>query len=125
MQNPAALEVSAFARSVAKTTYEITRPFPAAERFGLTAQMRKAAISIGSNIYEGCGRRSAREFTHFLHVALGSASELEFQLLAATDLGFLSSDAARPLAGEVVRIKKMLSRLIISLRTRESRTARD
>jgi four helix bundle protein len=78
MQNARNLQITMRAVGLAGTIYRTTSTFPRAEQFGLTAQMRRAAVSIGSNISEGCGRNGAKEFAHFLHMALGSASELEF-----------------------------------------------
>jgi len=89
---------------------------PPAERFGLTSQMRRAAVSIGSNNAEGCGRTGDRELVRFLHIALGSASELEFQIQIAIDLDLLRADQAAPLGNEVVRMKRMLASLIKALR---------
>ena len=120
MQNPANLQVTALARALASEVYRATGAFPHSERFGLTAQMRRAVISIGSNISEGCGRSGDKEFTHFLHVALGSASELEFQALVATDLEFLSHENSQLLLNEISRAKRMLARLIKAVRARRS-----
>jgi four helix bundle protein len=116
MQNSANLQVTAQARFVAKEIYLATRQFPRDERYGLTAQMRRAAVSIGSNIAEGCGRFGDRELAHFLQIALGSASELEFQTQLAGDLDFLTEEAATPLLHEISRAKRMLARLIKALR---------
>ena len=121
MQNPANLEVTAYARALATTVYRTTAPFPSDEKFGLTAQVRRAAISIGSNIAAGCGRSGDREFLRFLHIALGSASELEFQALVAEDLGFLRGQSAPQLLEEIVRTKKMLAGLIKGVRNRRPR----
>ncbi|NUO40184.1 MAG: four helix bundle protein [Gemmatimonadaceae bacterium] len=93
MQSPSNLEVTALARSLAAALYRSTSTFPDSERFGLTARMRRAAISIGSDISEGCGRNGPRDFARFLHMALGSASELEFQAAALS----LPRSAAPPL----------------------------
>ena len=121
MQNPANLEVSGVARALAGAVYRATALFPSGERFGITAQMRRAAISIGSNIAEGCGRDGDREFVHFLHIALGSATELEFQMLVATDLAMLPPQSV--LLDDVSRVKRMLSRLIKAVRSRPKRRA--
>jgi len=107
------------ARVLAAEVYRATAQFPSDERYGLISQMRRAAVSIGSNIAEGCGRSGDRELVRVLHIALGSASELEFQILIASDLGFLTSDATDSLSLAVVRSKMSLSRLIKSLRTSE------
>jgi four helix bundle protein len=118
MQNAANLRVTAEARTLAVAVYRATTRFPAAERFGLTSQMRRAAVSVGSNIAEGCGRFGNRELVHFLQIALGSVSELEFQSQIATDLEFLTA-ADVPLLDQISRVKRMLARLIKSHRSRQ------
>src|SRR5215210_3696863 len=70
--------------------YRATDSFPKEEKFGLTSQIRRAAVSIPANIAEGAGRKSSKEFAHFLSNAQGSASEVETELLIARRLGFLS-----------------------------------
>ena len=117
MQSATNLRVTAFARVLAGSVYSATTRFPVAERFGLTSQMRRAVISIGSNIAEGCGRSSDRELAQFLHDALGSASELEFQTQVATDLSLLSTETAAPLLNQITQLKKMLACLIRAIRT--------
>lgn len=121
MQNPTNLDVVRYARALAGAVYRATALFPSAERFGITAQMRRAAISVGSNIAEGCGRGGDREFAQFLHVALGSASELEFPMLVAIDLQMLPTETI--LLEDVGRVKRMLSRLIKAVRSRPPRRA--
>ena len=116
MQSAANLRVTERARALASEVYRATGAFPATERFGLTAQMRRCVISVGSNIAEGCGRHGDRELVRFLHIALGSASELEYQALVATDLGFMPPDAAQSLLARIVEVKRMLARLIKALR---------
>ncbi len=121
MQNPDNLRVTPCARALVAELYAATGRFPVSERFGLAAQMRRAAVSIGSNIAEGCGRSGDRELIHFLHMALGSASELEFQLLLSLDLGFLDETDAAPLLTRTSDLKRMLAGLIKSLRNRIAR----
>ena len=116
MQDPNKLDVAARARSLAVDIYRATASFPATERFGLSAQMRRAAVSVGSNIHEGCGRSGLKELIHFLHIALGSVGELEFQILIAGDLGFLEDSSI--LLEELNHTKRMLLRLIAALRRR-------
>ncbi len=70
----------------ALAVYQVSRAFPSSELYGLTSQIRRASLSIPSNIAEGCGRQGPPEFARFLHIAMGSASEVEYQLLFARDL---------------------------------------
>jgi len=88
------LKVWQQAMDLARLVYTISRDFPAGERFGLTSQVRRAAVSVPSNIAEGCARGSQRELVQFLYIARGSLSELETQLQLADDLGFCDSGAA-------------------------------
>lgn len=94
---------------LAKAVYEVTRHFPREERFGLTLQLRRAAVS--SNIAEGHARQG-REFPHFLSIARGSTAEVESQLFLAAELGFMTRAAAEPivlLAGEIHRMAASLA----------------
>jgi four helix bundle protein len=116
VQNTKNLVVADHARRLAGSVYRLTGEFPSAERFGLTAQMRRAAVSIGSNIAEGCGRRSNRELVGFLYIAAGSASELAFQLDLSRDLGFGDRSVRGEVRLEVERVQRMLNRLITFLR---------
>ncbi len=90
--------------------YRQTRQFPQEERYGLTSQIRRSVISIPSNIAEGAARNSSKDFNKFLYIAMGSAAELETQLLIAERLGFLK-DTDR-YQTEITAIKKMLYGLI-------------
>ncbi len=103
--------------------YKATRGFPADERFGLTNQIRRAATSIPSNIAEGWGRGSTREYVQFLTIARGSASELDTHLVIARNLGFLEEPQSKVLQGLSVDVSKMLNQLIRSLRAKEARKA--
>lgn len=105
--------------ALTRRVYAVTATFPKAELFGLTRQMRRAATSIPSNIAEGSCRSGNREFARYLHVAIGSAGELEYDLLLSADLAFLERLEAKRLEREVIEIKRMLSGLIrrISSRT--------
>lgn len=104
------------AHHVVLDLYRVTAEFPQAERYGLTSQMRRAAISIPSNIAEGCGRRSDADFARFLQIALGSASELECQTLLARDLGFLDGRRSHQLIEGIIEVKRMISGLLRRLR---------
>lgn len=118
MQNPANLEVTHEALALAMLTYRATEHFPPAERNGLSAQMRRAAVSVGSNIAEGCGRRGNAALSAFLYVALGSVSELLFQAELARELGLGNAADHEALIGQATKLSRMLSRLIVSLRRR-------
>lgn len=96
--------------------YEATSGFPAAERFGLTSQIRRACASVPTNIAEGCGRNSEADFARFLQIAMGSASELEYQLLLSHDLGYLEYRRFNSLTEQVIEVKRMLAGLLKKLR---------
>jgi four helix bundle protein len=121
MEDTTNLVVTEFAHRLAIAMYRHTVSFPAAERFGITSQMRRAAVSVASNIAEGCGRRSNRELLTFLYIAIGSARELACQLRIATELGFGDPSSAEELNTETMRVIKMLTRLITYLRTEPAR----
>ena len=120
MQDTNNLVVAECAHRLAIAIYRHTEAFPAPERFGLSAQMRRAAVSIASNIAEGCGRRSNRELLQFLYFAAGSASELVCQLRIATELGYGDPPSADRLNDELRRVARMLTRLIAFHRTRRA-----
>lgn len=96
--------------------YQATAGFPRAELYGLTSQLRRAATSIPANISEGCGRESEADFSRFLTMAMGSASELEYHLLLARDLGYLEVDMHSTLTDETTQVKRMLTGFIRRLR---------
>ena len=125
MQNPKNLIVTEHARRLAVSVYRLTAKFPSEERFGLTRQMRDAAVSIGCNIAEGCGRRGNRELLNFLYIAFASAKELAFQLGLSGDLDFgVASDRAY-VATELDRLERMLNRLTAYLRNHPSRKRKE
>ena len=95
--------------------YAQTAKFPKEELFGLTAQARRAAVSIAANIAEGSARNGDKEFARFIYISLGSASELEYLFLLIADLGLLKRTDAAKLEANAVEIKRMLSGLIESL----------
>lgn len=98
----------------------MTKRFPSEERWGLTSQIRRAAVSVMSNIAEGSGRRSKPEFMRFLNIASGSLCEMEAQLLLASDLKFVNSSEADKILAKADRISKMLYALHRSLSTKSS-----
>jgi four helix bundle protein len=100
------------AHALALASYRGTAEFPKQEIYGLTSQIRRCSASIAANIAEGCGKRSNAEFQRFLHIAAGSASELEYHFLLAKDLGFLSPEEHKTLDDSTVEVKRMLAGLI-------------
>jgi len=96
--------------------YRITKNFPSDERFGLTAQLRRAAASVPTNIAEGCGRDSELDFARFMSIAAGSASEAEYQLLLACDLNYIQVETYKELNQQVNELKKMLNSFIKKLK---------
>jgi four helix bundle protein len=95
--------------------YKTTASFPRSEAYGLTPQIRRAAVSIPSNIAEGCGRSGEAELARFCHIAAGSASELEYQLLLARDLKLIKPNDYEKLTQETIEIKRMLTVFIQKL----------
>ena len=105
------LKVWSKAHELTLAIYRRTRTFPNDEMYGLTSQVRRASASIGANIAEGCGRRSDPEMKRFVQIARGSANELEYHLLLARDLRFLTPDEFKELEGKVLEIQRMLAAL--------------
>jgi four helix bundle protein len=89
--------------------YRITRSFPADENYGITSQLRRAAVSIPNNIAEGCGRESKEELNRFIIIASGSASEVEYLIMLSADLSYIPQTVSHELLGRVTEIKKMLT----------------
>ena len=95
------------AHDLALEVYRVTEVFPKAEVFGLASQIRRAGVSIPANIAEGCGRGTDADFARFLQIAMGSASELEYHLLLAHDLKFLSDPNYERLNNQTTEIKQL------------------
>jgi four helix bundle protein len=106
------LEVWQKARALATHVYRITARFPRHERFGLTDQMRRAAVSVPCNIAEGHGRRSSADRIHFLTIARGSLLEVETQAIIAADLEFVDSNAAEIVVARTTEVTRLLNGLI-------------
>jgi len=116
MQSAKRLRVYHAAEELAVLVYDVTRSLPPEERYGLMPQLRRAAVSVGSNIAEGSARGGNAELSRFLHIALGSATEIEFQLRLAVRLQLLEQCAIeRPLAA-CIALQRMMTRLIVRLR---------
>jgi four helix bundle protein len=105
------LEVWKLAVNLVIDLYELTGRFPPSENFGLTNQIRKAAVSIPSNIAEGQSRNSSREFRQFLSVSAGSVAELETQLIISKGINYISQEELEPLLTTLDRIRKMIKSL--------------
>ena len=106
------LEVWKKAIEIGNDVYRITKGFPRDEIYGLTSQLRRAVVSISSNVAEGCGRRTSKNFVGFLHIAMGSIREVESQLIFAEGLGYLSEDELKRLSVELDKLGRMLNGFI-------------
>ncbi len=109
------LKVWTLSMEMARETYEATREFPVAERYGLQSQMRRASVSVPSNIAEGSSRSTDNDFRRFLTIARGSAFELESQAILSEQIGFLEPSTGEHLLQTIWRCQAMLSKLIHSL----------
>jgi four helix bundle protein len=101
------------AHALTLEVYRATAAFPSEERFGLVAQLRRAAVSVPANIAESCGRRARRDEAHLLQIAFGSACEVEAELLLARDLGYLGDGGFEPLGEALEEMKRMLGTLAL------------
>ena len=97
--------------------YKITNIFPSEEKFGLSSQLRRASVSIPSNIAEGAARKGKAEFRQFLYIALSSATEIETQLIIAKNLNFITDDNKLNLINDLNTISKMIQGLIKTIKT--------
>jgi four helix bundle protein len=116
MNNHKDLEVWKKSIEYVKNIYEVTKSFPKDEIYGLTNQIRRAAVSIPSNIAEGAARKGETEFKQFLYIALGSLSEVETQLIISLEIGYFDKAQFEKLNSELISIRKMLIGLIRSLK---------
>jgi len=110
------LEIWKKSRLFCTSIYQISSKFPESEKFGLTNQLRRASVSIPSNIAEGSSRQSNKDFSRFLRITLGSAYEIETQLLIAFDLSFIEKEELDPLLNELDSIIKMTSKFKSTLK---------
>jgi len=106
------LDVWIASRKLVNSTYDLTKSFPAEEKYGLANQMRRSSISVPSNIAEGCGRRTPADTIQFLHIARGSLYELETQLYLAFDQKYLDESGLKLLLSEIKTCKKLLNGFI-------------
>ncbi len=110
------LEIWKQSRAFCKDIYEITSSFPEIEKFGLISQLRRASVSIPSNIAEGASRKSNKDFSRFLEITIGSCYEIETQLLIANDLGFIKEESLNPMLIKLEAIIKMTSKFKSTLK---------
>lgn len=110
------LEIWKQSRQFCTQIYLVTNDFPNEERFGLTTQLRRSSVSIPSNIAEGSSRKSNKDFTRFLEIAIGSAYEIETQLLISNDLGFITEENLNPLLSKIELLTKMIYNFQLTLK---------
>lgn len=111
------LKIWKSSRKFCSLIYVATEDFPEKEKFGIINQMRRASVSIPSNIAEGAYRKSNKDFLRFLEIAIGSCYELETQLLLSNDLGFLETKKLKELLLELTRIVQMTSKFMTTLKS--------
>ncbi|MBI5075998.1 MAG: four helix bundle protein [Nitrospirae bacterium] len=116
MQNFRELQVWKKSHALTVAIYEATLSFPKEEIYGLTSQIRRASVSVAANIAEGCCRSGKPDFARFLHIAAGSASEVEYLLLLSHEIKLLKTSSYERLSEEVVDVKRMLTSFIRRLK---------
>ncbi len=116
MRDHTKLRAFELADEVAVLVYRMTSGFPREELYGLTSQMRRAAVSVPSNIVEGCARDSQADYLRFLYIAFGSLREMHYQLSLSKRLGFLRNQDSSLLEAKIVETEKVLNGLIRALR---------
>jgi four helix bundle protein len=116
MKNYRDLEAWKVSHAITLAVYRATSSFPKDELFGLTSQLRRAAASIPANVAEGCGREGDAELKRFLNIALGSACELDYHVLLAGDLGYLTADAQNQIGELVLQLRRQLGAFIRRLK---------
>ena len=115
------LKVWEKAHALTLTIYKATEGFPKQEQYALTNQIQRAAVSVPANIAEGCGKDSDAELKRYFTIAMGSASELEYLLLLAHDLGYLPNDLFQTMTNDLVETRKMLNAFIQKLKSTANR----
>lgn len=120
MQNYKNLKVWNSAHRFVLDLYKACQTFPREEVYGLTSQLKRAAISIPANIAEGCGKKSNADLAHFLNIALGSANETEYFMLLARDLSFIEKFQYERLITQINEVKAMLIGLITKVRNQKT-----
>ena len=106
--------------NLAISVYHKTKTFPKEEVYGITSQLRRAIVSIPTNLAEGCGRGSDKDFAKFAQIAIGSASESEYLIMLSHELGYLNKEDFKDLSERVCEVKRMISSLIKNLHQEKS-----
>lgn len=120
MKNFRDLKVWEKAHGLTLKVYRLTKDFPVQEQYGITSQMRRTAVSIPTNIAEGCGRGSDNDFARFMEIAFASASELEYLLLLSKDLELIEPPSHEQTTKEVEEVKRMLYSFIQTLKEQKT-----
>jgi four helix bundle protein len=116
MRNFREYDIWKSAIEIAKEIYLLTEQFPNAEKYGLVSQIQRAAVSIASNIAEGASRESEKEFSHYLQIALGSAFEVETQLIIAQEIVYIKAEDSIKLLEKLQTLQKQISALITKIK---------
>jgi four helix bundle protein len=114
------LDVWTRGRKLVVLIYKLTQSFPKEEIYALTSQMRRASISVPSNIAEGHSRSGTKDYVHFVSIAIGSLAELETQVLLSEDLGYVASEDTRDIVSDITTLQRMLHSLRTSLKSKLS-----
>jgi len=117
MKDFRSLKVWEKAHALTLSIYKATEKFPKQEMYGLTSQIQRSAVSIPTNIAEGCGKDTDAELKRYFVISMGSASELEYLLLLAHDIGYLQTDIYQSMTSNLVEIRKMLNAFIQKLKS--------
>jgi four helix bundle protein len=115
MRNYRDLQVWNKAHKLTLELYRVSQGFPREEIYGITSQLRRAAVSVGANLAEGCGRRTSTELARFVRIAMGSASELDYHLLLSKDLGFMNNNDFDLASAGLTEVRKMLTSFLSSV----------
>ena len=116
MQDYKSLKIWQHSHNFTLDIYRITARFPKDEQRGLVSQMRRSSYSIPTNIAEGCGRRTKEDFAHFLQMSLGSANEIEYQLLLSADLKYITKEQYDSLSMKINYIRRMIINFIAKVK---------
>jgi four helix bundle protein len=100
--------------------YKATSGFPKDEIYGLTSQLRRATVSISANIAEGCGKSTDADFARYIHIAIGSANEVDYYFLLSRDLTFISEELFSKLSSDVIEVRRMLISFVQKLKAQSS-----